>query len=133
VAQGEGSVASRSRPSAITAARVAIGVGIALLAFATAPAAALVSRMAWRPGSVTLPYGLLLSAVASAAVIVIARSVGRGYAFLAAAAWLVALGFVVEGTSGGGFLVADDSLGWSFLVFDTAAVLGTSLLGGGRR
>jgi hypothetical protein len=114
-------------------AKVGIGIAVAIVAFVTAPLAALVSRMCLRPGAFTLPYGLVLSAAASLGVVVLARAVGRGYAFLAAAAWLVALGFVVEGTSGGGFVVADDSLGWSFLVVDTAAVLGGAFVGGARR
>jgi len=127
-------VAAKPRPPGVTiAARVGIGLALAALAFVTAPLAALVSRMCLRPGGLTVPYGLLLSAAASLGVVVLARAVGRGYAFLAAAAWLVALGFVVEGTSGGGFVVADDSLGWSFLVLDTAVVLGGALFGGSRR
>jgi hypothetical protein len=112
------------------AASIGIGIAFAVLAFVTAPLAALVSRMCLRPGSVTIPYGLILSALASVAVVVLARAVARGYAFAAAGAWLVGLGFVVEGTSGGGFLVASDALGWSFLVLDTSAVIGAALLGG---
>jgi hypothetical protein len=114
------------------AVSVLLGVGFAALAFATAPAAALVSRMCLRPGWVTLPYGLLLSAAASLGVVVLARAVSRVHSFVAAAAWLVALGFVMKGTSGGGFLVADDALGWAFLILDTVLVLGSALVGGGR-
>jgi hypothetical protein len=122
-----------ARPSGLRiAATVAVGVVVAAVAFATAPLAALVSRMCLRPGAVTLPYGLLLSAAASLAVVVLARALWRTYALVAAAAWLVALGFVVEGTSGGGFVVADDALGWSFLIVDTAAVIGAALVGGRR-
>jgi hypothetical protein len=88
--------------------------------------------MCLRPG-VTVPYGLVLSAAASMGVVVLARAVSRVVGLVAAAAWLVALGFVMNGTSGGGFIIADDALGWSFLVIDTAAVIGAALLGGGGR
>lgn len=124
---------TRSRSSPVTPVRVAIGLAFAALGFATAPAAALVSRMVVRSGSFTFPYGLLLSAAASGAVVVLARLTRRGYAFAAGAAWLIGLGFVVNGTSGGGFLVADDNLGWTFLLIDTVAVIGAALVGGGRR
>ena len=125
-------MALRSGPSGLTvAAKIGIGLGFAALGLVTAPAAALVSRMVWRTG-VTIPYGLVLSAAASLAVIVLARAVARGYAFVAAAAWLVALAVVLAGTPGGGFVVADDALGWAFLAVDCAVVLGATLLGGGR-
>jgi hypothetical protein len=87
--------------------------------------------MCLRPGLVTLPYGLLLSAAASLGVVVLAKALSRAYALVAAAAWLIALGFVMKGTSGGGFLIADDALGWSFLVLDTLVVMGGALVRGG--
>jgi hypothetical protein len=126
-------VSTTARPSPLKGvASVAIGLAFAALGFVTAPAAALVSRMCLRPSPVTLPYGLLLSAAASLGVVVLARAVSRAYAFVAAAAWLVALGFVVNGTSGGGFVIADDALGWSFLVLDTLVVMGGALVRGGQ-
>jgi hypothetical protein len=126
-------VSTTARPSPLKGvASVAIGLAFAALGFVTAPAAALVSRMCLRPSPVTLPYGLLLSAAASLGVVVLARAVSRAYAFVAMAAWLVALGFVVNGTSGGGFVIADDALGWSFLVLDTLVVMGGALVRGGQ-
>jgi hypothetical protein len=127
-------MAGDSRPSGLkVASAVLVGAGIAVLALVTAPAAALVSRMCLRPGVVTVPYGLVLSAAASLGVIILARAVSRFYSYVAAAAWLVGLGIVMKGTSGGGFLIANDALGWSFLILDTVVVLGGTLLGGSRR
>jgi hypothetical protein len=110
-----------------------LGVALALVALVTAPLAALVSRMCWRPGPVTVPYGLALSLAGSMGVILLAGAVSRGYAILAAAAWILGLVFVVNGTSGGSFVIAGDALGWSFLVLGTVVTIGTSLWGGRRR
>lgn len=115
------------------AAAIGVGLAFAVLGFVTAPLAALVSRMCWRPGPLTVPYGLLLSAAASLGVVVLARAVSRIYGVIAAAAWLVALAFVMKGTSGGGFVIANDALGWAFLVIDTSLVIGAALVGGPRR
>jgi hypothetical protein len=112
--------------------RLVFGVAFAALALVTAPVAALVSRMCWRPSLVTVPYGLVLSVAASMAVITLAGAVSRGYALLAAAAWIVSLAFVVNGTSGGSFVIAGDGLGWAFLVLGTLATMGTALWGGRR-
>ena len=122
---------ARTSP-ARTGRGVLLGVAFALLAFVTAPTAALVSRMCWRPSLVTVPYGLVLSVAASAGVILLAGAVARGYALLAAAAWIVGLAFVVNGTSGGSFVIAGDTLGWAFLVLGTLATMGTALWGGRR-
>jgi hypothetical protein len=113
-----------SRPAA-----VAVGAGSLVVGLLVAAAATLVSRMCWRPGSVTVPFGMVLAVAACAAVVLLARSVSRANGFAAAAGWLIGLGYVVNGTSGGGFLVAGDALGWSFLVLGTVASLGTALWG----
>ncbi|MDX6310395.1 MAG: hypothetical protein QOI06_3441 [Nocardioidaceae bacterium] len=134
MASGEQSVAPPTRRSPLRRATApAIGLLFALLALVTAPLAALVSRMAWRPGGATVPYGLVLSAAASMGVVVLARAVSRRHAFVAAAAWLVGLGVVMRGSPGGGFLIASDTLGWSFLVVATVVVIGSALLGGSGR
>lgn len=109
-----------------------MGLALALLALVTAPVAALVSRMCWRPGLVTVPYGLVIAVAGSMSVVMLAGRVSRGYALLAAAAWIVGLGIVVNGTSGGSFLIASDGLGWAFLVLGTVATLATALWGGRR-
>ncbi|MEJ7629736.1 MAG: hypothetical protein WKF54_09110 [Nocardioidaceae bacterium] len=111
---------------------VVAGVALAALALVTAPVAALVSRMCWRPGIVTVPYGLVLAAAGSMAVVLLARSVSRAHGFAAAVAWMVGLAFVVNGTSGGSFVIAGDALGWAFLVVATVATLGSAVWGGGR-
>lgn len=131
MASGEERLAPPARQSALRrVTALAIGLLFALLALVTAPLAALVSRMAWRPAALTIPYGLVLSAAASMGVVVLARAASRRHAFVAAAAWLVGLGLVMRGAPGGGFLIADDTLGWSFLVVATVAVIGAALLGG---
>jgi hypothetical protein len=122
-----------SERAARGAAGIAAGLGFAAMGFVTAPVAAVVSRMCWRTSAVTVPYGLLLSAAASLGVVLLARAVSRGVAAAAAAGWLVALGFVVNGTSGGGFLVASDALGWAFLILDCTVVLGAAAIRGVRR
>jgi hypothetical protein len=113
-------------------ARLALGVALVLLALVTAPVAALESRRCGRPHLLTVPYGLVLGVAASMAAVLLAGAVGRGYGLLAAAGWVVGLGFVVQGTSGGSFVIAGDALGWSFLVLGTVATLGAALWGGRR-
>src|SRR6478735_11086994 len=111
----DGVAATGSRLSPKGALSVAIGVAFLVAGFVTAPIASLVSRMCWRPGAVTIPYGLVLAAAASMSLVLLAREVSRAHALAAAGGWIVALGFVVNGTSGGSFLIAGDALGWGFL------------------
>lgn len=120
------------RVSSAPTARIALGIAFALLALPTAPVAALVSRMCWRPDLVTVPYGLLLAVAGSMGVVVLAGAVSRGYGLLAAACWILGLGFVVNGTSGGSFVIAGDALGWAFLVSGTVATVGVAMWGGRR-
>lgn len=127
---GEGGVAVVRRISSASRGVVAVvGVALGLLGFVTAPVAALVSRMCWRPALVTVPYGLVLAVAGSMAVVVLAGAVARGYAILAAVTWILGLAFVVNGTSGGSFVIAGDALGWAFLVLGTVGTLGTALWG----
>ncbi|MGI8702353.1 MAG: hypothetical protein ACR2JU_14340 [Nocardioidaceae bacterium] len=131
---GEGGGATLTpQPRARLLGSVLAGAAFALVAFATAPVAALVSRMCWRSSGVTVPYGLALSAAGSMALVALARASSRLHGFVAGGAWLVGLAAVVRSTAGGGFLVAGDSLGWAFLVVDTVGVLAVLLWGGGRR
>jgi hypothetical protein len=129
---GEGGVRVAPRVSSLSGtgvARVALGIGLSGLGFVTAPVASLVSRMCWRPELVTVPYGLALAVAGSMAVVVLAGAVSRGFGLLAAAGWILGLGFVVNGTSGGSFIIAGDALGWAFLVLGTVATVGTALWG----
>lgn len=131
---GPEGIATAARPAPVRSiGGLLTAAGFALAGFVTAPVAALVSRMYWRPSGVTVPYGLVLSAAGSLAVVVLARAASRAYAFVAALGWLVGLALVVRNTPGGGFLVAGDGLGWGFLVVDTVAVGGALLWGGGHR
>jgi hypothetical protein len=109
-----------------------LGVACAALAFVTAPLAALVSRMCWRPSLVTVPYGLVLSIGGSMGIVLLAGAVARGYGLLAAAAWIVGLVFVVNGTPGGSFVIAGDGLGWGFLLLATVGTMATALWAGRR-
>jgi len=133
VTAGEGGVRVAPRISlANGSVRAVLGLALAGLAFVTAPVAALVSRMCWRPDLVTVPYGLVMAVAGSMSVVMLAGRISKGYGLLAAAAWIVGLGFVVNGTSGGSFLIASDALGWAFLVLGTVATLATALWGGRR-
>jgi len=130
---GQEGVATAARPTRVrSVGGLLTAAGLALAGFVTAPVAALVSRMYWRPGGVTMPYGLVISAAGSFAVVVLAGVASRAHAFVAAVGWLVGLALVVRNTPGGGFLVAGDGLGWAFLVVDTVSVGGALLWGGGR-
>lgn len=130
---GEGGVWMAPRAVAPTSALgVLLAVVLALVALVTAPTAALVSRMAWRPDLVTVPYGLVLGVGASIGVVLLAGAVTKAYGLLAAAAWLVGLAFVVKGTTGGSFVIAGDGLGWAFLLAGTVGTIGAALWGGRR-
>jgi hypothetical protein len=113
-------------------ARVVLGLVVAALALVTSAVSALVSRMCWRPEPVTVPYGFVLAVAASMALVHLANAVSRGYGLIAAAAWILGLGFVVNGTSGGSFVIAGDALGWAFLVVGTVGTLVAALWSGGR-
>lgn len=114
-------------------ASLLIGVAFAVVAALTAPVAALVSRMCWRLEVVSVPYGLVLSALGSMAVVVLARASSRNHGIVAGVMWLLGLAAVMRSTAGGGFLVAGDALGWAFVVFNTLAVLMAMLWGGQQR
>lgn len=110
-------------------ATIATGVGFFVLGGLVACAAALVSRFVWRPDPVSVPWGMVVAVGASASVVWLARAVSRTQGVIAAVGWLVGLGYVVKGTSGGGFLIASDGLGWGFLILGTVAALGSALWG----
>lgn len=115
------------------AGRYAAAVGVAMLAAAVAVLAALVSRLAWRPTSVvTVPWGLLLAASASAGLVVMAGQLARPLAFLAAGGWLVGVTVVLGGRPEGDYVLAQDWLGLSYLAVATAGVLGCAVRGSKR-
>lgn len=112
---------------------ILLGVGFAVLAVATALASALVARMIWRPGPISVPYGLVLALAATSSLVLAARTISKRLAIVTAIAWMVGLGYVVKGTGGGSFLIADDVLGWAFIMLGTAAALLPAAWGSGAR
>jgi hypothetical protein len=100
------------------------GVALALGSAFVAICAGFVSRGAWRPSVVTVPWGLGLSVAGSVSLIVVTRLLaGRGAGYVAAAGWVLGVGFVLFWHPGGDYLFADDGLGYSFLLGATVAVL----------
>lgn len=114
---------AESQPGPI--ARALLAMGVALLGAMSAVFAALVSRHAWRPGEMTLPWGMLLALAGSVAMVFASRAQGRSFGFLAAAGWVVGLVGVLAGP-GGDVVVAGDLLGYAFLLGATAVVLLTA-------
>lgn len=107
-------------------ARGLLALGVTLLGAVSAVLAALVSRHAWRPGELTLPWGMVIALAGSVAVVFAGRSHGRSFGFLAAAGWVVGL-MCVLGGPGGDVVVAGDPLGYTFLLGATAAVFLTAI------
>ncbi len=100
-----------------------LAVAIGAASFCVAALAALVSRMAWRPGGIALPWGLILSIAASVGVVLLARAIGRPYGFAAAGGWIIGAGLVLGGRPEGDYLLAQDWLGLSFLLIAPVCVI----------
>jgi hypothetical protein len=114
-----------------TALTFAAGAALVLASAVVAICAGFVSRGAWRPSVVTVPWGLGLSVAGSVSLIVVTRLVaGRGAGYVAAAGWVLGVGFVLFWHPGGDYLFAGDGLGYSFLLGATVAVLLTAGWGG---
>lgn len=110
--------AGRSGPAtAVGAVAVAMLVGAL-----TAICGSLVSRHAWRPGVMTLPWGMVLAVAGSAAAVVVARRAGRPYGFVAATGWVLGL-LPMTGGPGGDVIIAADTTGYVFLICTTVVVL----------
>jgi uncharacterized protein DUF6113 len=101
------------------AAAVGVLVGGVLVALLSG----LVSRAVWRWNGLLVPWGLALAVAASAAAVVLARSMGRALGFVAATGWAGGLLLLLAGRPEGDFLVASDWLGNAFLFLATGAVL----------
>lgn len=112
---------------------VVLGVVVGLLALGVSVLSALVSRFAWRPGPVTVPWGLVLAVAASLSVVLIARAFSRGMAFVAAAGWILGTGIVLSGRPEGDYVFAQDALGIGYLLVGTVAVISAAAAGGPRR
>ena len=90
--------------------------------------AGLVSRAVWRTGSLTLPWGLLLSIAGSVCVVGLARAIGgRRLGIAAGASWLCGIGVVLFWHPGGDYVFASDGLGLTFLLAGPVAVTATAL------
>ncbi len=102
-----------------------VALVVALLGAMSAVFAAVVSRHAWRPDELMLPWGLVLSVAGSVSVVFAARSLGKAQGFIAAAGWILGL-LLVLGGRGGDIVVAGDLLGYAFLLGATGMVLVTA-------
>jgi ABC-type polysaccharide/polyol phosphate export permease len=116
-----------SRPALLVLALV-----VAVVSFAVSVLSALVSRMAWRPGTVVVPWGLVLGVVASVSIVYLARTYTRVLGFVAAAGWIIGTALVVGGRPEGDYLLAEDALGIGYLVLSSVPVIGMAAAGGPR-
>lgn len=117
--------------SGATALSLVAGAALVLVSAVVAVCAGFVSRGAWRPSIVTVPWGLGLSVAGSVSLIFVTRILaGRGAGYVAAAGWVIGVGSVLFWHPGGDYLFADDGLGYSFLLGATVAVLLTAGWGG---
>ena len=98
-------------------------VVVAALALVVAVLAGLLSREAWRPGDVLVPWGLGLAIGGSVSLVVLARLLARTLGFAAAGGWLVGLLGLLSGRPEGDYVIASDPLGVVFMVAATVAVL----------
>lgn len=102
-------------------------------AFVVSLCAGLVSRAVWRPGPVTVPWGLVLSIAGSVCAIGLARAIGgRRLGMAAGAGWLVGIGVVLFWHPGGDYLFASDGLGLTFLLAGPVGVTATALWATGQ-
>jgi hypothetical protein len=119
---------SQALPEKVRAVTDAVGalaaaVGVVVACVLVALLSGLVSRAAWRWSGHLVPWGLALAVAASAAAVVLARSLSRGMGFVAAASWAGGLLLLLSGRPEGDYLVASDWLGNAFLFLATGAVL----------
>lgn len=96
---------------------------VAVMSLAVAVLAGLLSRVAWRPDDLVVPWGLLLAVAASAAAVVLARRLTRALGFAAAGGWILGLGALLSGRPEGDYVIASDLLGIAFMVLATVSVL----------
>jgi hypothetical protein len=82
-----------------------------------------ISRLALRPGLVTLPLGLVAGVAYSAAFAAVMRRFGKLAALTAVVGWLVGEVGSLMWNPGGDLLLAGDSFGYWFLLLGTSAVV----------
>lgn len=88
-----------------------------------------ISRVAWRPGSLTVPVGLVVALVYSVAYVRVLRRVDWYAGLGACAGWCVAEVGSLVWNPGGDLLLAADGFGWSFLLLGTVGVVGAAIWG----
>jgi hypothetical protein len=104
---------------------------LTLVSAVVAICAGLVSRSAWRPNGVTVPWGLALALGGSVSLVVVTRVIaGRRPGLLAAGGWLLGVAVVLFWHPGGDYLFANDGPGYLFLLGGTIAVLVAAGWGG---
>lgn len=104
-------------------------IAVAIGGLVTELMAAVVSRAAWRPDGLTVPWGLALAVAGSVAIVVLARAVSRGHGFVAAGGWVVGLAYLLAPRPQ--FVIAGDALGWGFIGLATGAVVVVAMWGPG--
>jgi len=115
------------------AVEVAAHAGLLVCGVLVGLAAALVSRMVWRPSDVAVPWGLVLALTGSVAVVWLAGAWRRTAAFAAAAGWVVGVAAIVPGGPGGDLVIINDMYGNAFLLAGLVAVVAAAGWGGWRR
>ncbi len=119
-------VVHQPAPALTGGRRIVAHLVVATLAVSVAVVAAWVSRAVWRPGAVSIPWGLALSVAGSAACVWLARSTVWSLGFTAAGGWIVGLAAMLAGGPGGDALIIADSLGYAFILVGTGAVVVTA-------
>jgi hypothetical protein len=81
-----------------------------------------VARIVWRVDGLVVPWGWVLAVAGSASLVVVARGVTRSAGIAAAAGWLIGLLYVFSPRTEGDYVIPDDALGVSFLLFAVLSV-----------
>lgn len=128
----EGRQMSTERPARhrARANSLAVHLLVTIAALVVAILAAWVSRAVWRPGPLSIPWGLALGVAGSGSAVCLARAVARSLGFAVAAGWIVGLALLLAGGPGGDLIVIADTLGYAFLALATGAVLVAAGWGG---
>jgi formate hydrogenlyase subunit 3/multisubunit Na+/H+ antiporter MnhD subunit len=91
--------------------------------------AMVISRVAWRPGPLTAPVGLLVAVVYSVGYVWVLRAVDHRAGFAGCAGWCAAEVGSLVWNPGGDLLLAADGFGWWFLLLGTVGVVGAAIFG----
>ncbi|MBA3234150.1 MAG: hypothetical protein H0T17_09425 [Propionibacteriales bacterium] len=116
--------AGLSRP-ALVALHLVVGLG----GTGVALSAAWISRAAWRPDGLTLPWGIALSLAGSVSAVWLARAGATSLGFVAAAGWLTGVAVLLVVRPGGDLLLISDTYGNTFLLAGAVAVIATAAWG----